>query len=206
MRSFRQVNRDKTPLRQLRARLHASFVLITVLPLAGAHQTVTARRLELPVVFRQKVIAGVTTAGTPIAARLKIATLIDGTVVPAGATLSGHVELSEKNEADRPSRVRIKFDSVRWKTTIVPIRVYATGAYYPYYPMERDDVRDITNAPVGPDVSDVVGMRLSTHWVRPDDADAVVEDDGSITVVSSKHPLKFNKDTTYLLTNPPAKH
>src|SRR5271167_2112520 len=47
--------------------------------------------LEFPVIMRQKVVAGTTKVGTKVEAKLAVATLVNGVVVPQDAILSGEV-------------------------------------------------------------------------------------------------------------------
>lgn len=93
--------------------------------------------LELPVLMRQKVAAGTTPVGTKVQAKLEVATLVDGVVVPRGAILSGEVTESVAKSATDPSRLAIRMDSAQWKKGSVPIllsltqKVYLTAWYYP---------------------------------------------------------------------------
>src|SRR6266403_2589125 len=46
---------------------------------------------EFPVTLRQNVVAGKTPVGTKVEAKLTVATLVDGAVIPRDATFSGEV-------------------------------------------------------------------------------------------------------------------
>jgi len=190
---------------------------------------VPAPRLELPVIMRQKVVAGVTPVGAPVEAKLQIATLVSGTVVPQGAILSGHVEQSAKKAGDAPSRLKIKFESAHWKKGSAPLEVYFTGCYYPMIaftdrdrnpadasygsisrPMDPSDGSYPTQPGLksgqmpqgyGPDVPQAVTTQVSSHWVRQPGANVIAETDGSISVTSIARDLRLDKDTTYLLAN-----
>jgi hypothetical protein len=86
---------------------------------------------EFPVTFKQNVAAGKTPVGTKVEAKLAVATLMNGTVIPRNAVFSGEVvESSAKSGAD-PSRLAIRMDSVRWKNGSSPVTVYLTSWYYP---------------------------------------------------------------------------
>jgi hypothetical protein len=93
--------------------------------------------LELPVTMRQNVAAGKTTVGTKIQAKLAVATLVDGVVVPQDALLSGEVTESIAKSATDPSRLAIRMDSAQWKNGAAPVAlsltpmVYLTAWYYP---------------------------------------------------------------------------
>jgi len=96
---------------------------------AAASSAPTAR--EFPVLMQQKVAAGVTSVGTKISAKLMVATLMDGVVIPKNAVFSGEVTESVAKSATGPSRLALRMDSVQWKNGSAPIKVYLTGWYYP---------------------------------------------------------------------------
>jgi len=77
------------------------------------------------------VAAGVTLGGTKVRAKLVVATLVDGAVVPRNAVLSGEVTESAARSATQPSRLAIRMDSARWKHGSASIHVYLTAWYYP---------------------------------------------------------------------------
>jgi hypothetical protein len=87
--------------------------------------------LEFPVIMRQNVAAGTTPVGTKVQAKLAVATLVNGVVVPQDATLSGEVTESVAKSATGPSRLAIRMDSAQWKNGSAPIKVYLTAWYYP---------------------------------------------------------------------------
>lgn len=93
--------------------------------------------IELPVTMRQKVAAGKTAVGTEVQAKLAVATLVDGVVVPRDALLSGEVTESVAQSVNSPSRLAIRIDSAQWKNGAAPIvlslapKVYLTAWYYP---------------------------------------------------------------------------
>src|SRR5580658_8050136 len=86
---------------------------------------------EFPVIMQQSVTAGKTQVGTKIQARLGIATLIDGKVVPRDAVFSGEVLESVAKTATDPSRLAIRIDSILWKKGSASITAYLTDWYYP---------------------------------------------------------------------------
>ncbi|HYW38354.1 MAG TPA: hypothetical protein VE957_09595 [Terriglobales bacterium] len=87
--------------------------------------------LEFPVIMQQKVAAGETPVGTKVQAKLAVATLVNGVVVPQDAILSGEVTESAAKSATGPSRLAIRMDSARWNNGSAPIKVYLTAWYYP---------------------------------------------------------------------------
>ena len=76
---------------------------------------------EFPVTLRQNVVAGKTQVGTKVEAKLTIATLVSGTVIPEGAVFAGKVVESSAQSASDPSRLAIRMDSVQWKNESKPI-------------------------------------------------------------------------------------
>src|SRR6202162_553782 len=113
-------------------------------PAPIAHSSAGAR--EFPVIMRQNVTAGVTPVGTKVQAKLAVATLIDGVVVPRDAILSGEVTESVAKSATDPSRLAIRMDSAQWKKGSAPIvlsrvsKVYLTAWYYPAAAMTSQDL------------------------------------------------------------------
>lgn len=104
--------------------------------------------LEFPVIMRQKVVAGTTSVGTKVQAKLAVATLVNGVVVPQDAILSGEVIESAAKSAGGPSRLAIRMDSVQWKNGSAPkalqltTKVFLTAWYYPAVPPSPQDLSD----------------------------------------------------------------
>jgi hypothetical protein len=86
---------------------------------------------EFPVVMRQNVAAGKTPVGTKVEAKLIVATLLNGTVVPRDAILSGEVTESAAKSGTVASRLAIRMDSAQWKSGSTPLKVYLTAWFYP---------------------------------------------------------------------------
>jgi hypothetical protein len=86
---------------------------------------------EFPVTMRQNLTAGTTLVGTKVQAKLTIATLVNGKVVPRDAILEGVVTESVGKSGSDPSRLAVRMDEVRWKKQSLPIKVYLTAWYYP---------------------------------------------------------------------------
>jgi hypothetical protein len=101
--------------------------------------------LEFPVIMRQNVAAGTTPVGTKVQAKLVVATLVNGVVVPQDAILSGEVTESVVKSATDPSRLAIRLDSAQWKNRSAPMvlalapKVYLTAWYYPAAPPTNQD-------------------------------------------------------------------
>jgi hypothetical protein len=103
-------------------------------------------RLEFPVTLQQSLVAGKTPVGTAVRAKLEMATLVNGMVIPQGATLSGHVEQSVGKTQTSASRLKIKIDAADWKHGSTPLHAYFTGCFYPY---ERNPFADSQNGEFG---------------------------------------------------------
>jgi hypothetical protein len=103
---------------------------------------------EFPVVMRQNIAAGTTPVGTKVQAKLAVATLVDGVVVPRDAVFSGEVTESVAKSATEPSRLAIRMDSAQWKKGSAPVvlslasKVYLTAWYYPVAETRAQDLSD----------------------------------------------------------------
>lgn len=101
-------------------------------PAAGAPDVA----IEFPAYLRQDVEAGKTPVGTKIEAKLSLATLFKGVVIPQDATFSGELVESAARSGNEPSRLSIRIDSAQWRNgatpKIVEIRppVYLSSWYY----------------------------------------------------------------------------
>ena len=78
--------------------------------------------IEFPVIMRQNVVAGTTPVGTAVRAKLAVATMVNGVVVPRDALLSGEVIESVAKSASAPSRLAIRMDSAQGKMDQRPSR------------------------------------------------------------------------------------
>ena len=86
---------------------------------------------EFPVVMRQNVAAGKTPVGTKVEAKVIVATLLNGTVIPRDTILSGEVTESAAKSGTGPSRLAIRMDSAQWKSGSTLLKVYLTAWFYP---------------------------------------------------------------------------
>lgn len=181
---------------------------------------------ELPIVLRQSVEAGKTAVGTKVEARLMMATMMNGGVVPRDAVLSGEVIESVAKSGNSPSRLAIRMDSAQWKNGEAKFKLYLTAWYYPPAPMPAPD---LSYAPQGDrrnwggtdatvDTTDPPNpaQKLSTHQdtgmnvgapasvismkrVLMKNVESASDADGSVVLVSSHSNIKLNKVTTYVL-------
>jgi len=183
---------------------------------------------EFPVTMEQKVTAGATLIGTKLTAKLTVATLVDGVVVPRDAVLSGEVIESAAKSATEPSRLAIRMDSALWKKGSARIRVYLTGWYYP---MRFDEGQKLAYGPgatpgktwngagVYPDPKSPINKPFpgretdgnsnsgptaplavtSDHRVMMKDVKSVRNGDGSVVITCAHSNIKLDKTTSYVL-------
>jgi len=105
-----------------------------------------AALLDLPIIMRQKVAAGKTPVGTKIQAKLAVATLLNGVVLPEDAILTGEVIESVAKSAANPSILGIRMDSAQWANGVAHIKAYLTAWYYPMVTADEDSSLDSTHA------------------------------------------------------------
>ena len=123
-----------------RTSLGIGLLVLLFVPASNAEKKPSADLVEFPVYLQQRITAGITPVGTKVAAKLTIATLVKGKVIPEGATISGEVTESQAKSADEPSKLGIRMDVAEWKDGSQPIKVYLTEWYYPpRRPMREDD-------------------------------------------------------------------
>lgn len=191
-------------------------------PAANASQAA----IEFPAIMRQNVAAGKTPVGTKVEAKLQAATLMNGTVIPKDAILSGEVTESVAKSATDPSRLAIRMDSVQWKTGSAPLKVYLTAWYYPtailapqdlsygptdaqhtprtwngdgpYYDPKSPAYQPLPGNPKDKDPS--ATPSTSTHRVLMKDVESQHASDGAIVITSAHSNIKIDKATTYVLT------
>lgn len=183
---------------------------------------------EFPVIMQQNVTAGKTPAGTKVQARLEVATLVEGTVVPRNAVFSGDVIESTAKTKTEPSRLAIRMNSVQWKNGSASVKVYLTSWYYP----ARDEMgQDLQYGPEQPakrtwngqgqypdtttkvyrpfpgsesdkgSVPDTPASATSNQRVLMKDVEATSASDGSLALVSKHANLKLDRLTTYVLAS-----
>jgi hypothetical protein len=182
---------------------------------------------EFPVVMRQNVTAGKTPVGSRVQAKLEVATLIDGAVVPRNAVFSGEVIESVAKTATDPSRLAIRIDSVLWKKGSASITAYLTAWYYPTKDATGQDLQYGPTQPANrtwngqgqyPDPNSKVyrpfpgsdsdngasapntpSSTASNRRVLMKDVESAKNSDGVIAIVSKSNNIKLDKLTTYVL-------
>jgi hypothetical protein len=131
-------------------KLLALTLLLTVIA-AAQQKSPSPQYIEFPAVMREKIAAGSTPVGTKVEAQLLAATLVNGTVVPRNAILSGEVIESTPKSATEPSLLSIRLNSAQWKKGSTPIKAYLTAWYYPVANGTNQDLSyepaDVANSP-----------------------------------------------------------
>jgi len=183
---------------------------------------------EFPVIMEQNVTAGNTSVGTKVRAKLTVATLVDGAVIPRNAVFSGEVIESVAKSATDASRLAIRMDSVQWKKGTAPVKVYLTAWCYPSvsvpggdlrYGPQQSPSRTWNGAGAYPDpnspaykpfpggeadsrsdtVPDTAASVTSAHRVVMKNVESARNGDGAVTITSSHSNIKLDKLTTYVL-------
>jgi len=183
---------------------------------------------EFPVIMQQNVTAGNTPVGTKVRAKLTVATLLDGAVVPRNAVFSGEVIESVAKSASDASRLAIRMDSVQWKKGSAPITVYLTAWFYPSVSVRGGDLQYGPPQPASktwngagayPDpkspinqpfpgrdsdarsdsVPDTAASVTSHHRVVMKNVESARNSDGAIAITSNRSNIKLDKLTTYVL-------
>jgi hypothetical protein len=184
---------------------------------------------EFPVVLQQSVTAGKTPPGTKIQAKLWIATLLDGKVIPRNAVFSGEVIESVAKTKTDPSRIAVRMDSVEWKGGSAELKVYLTAWYYPPRTASGQDLQYGPQQPAnrtwngegqypdpnskvykpfpgsdsgqGSAVPDTPTATTSNHRILMVDIESASGSDGAIALVSKRTNIKLDKLTTYVLAS-----
>jgi len=172
--------------------------------------------VEWPVNFVQNIAAGMTAVGTKVQAKLLVATLVNGTTVPAGAILSGEVLESQPKSASAPSRLAIRMNQVQWKdASPLAITLYLTHWYHPFRGIGNEQ------GPAQPYEHGVIGMRAPYPQEQPGrvmenpdsssgglaspqrvpikNVEAISSSDGTVVLTSSKSNIKLDKAIIYVL-------
>jgi hypothetical protein len=184
---------------------------------------------EFPVILQQTVTAGKTPVGTKIQAKLWVATLVDGKVIPRNAVFSGEVVESLGKTKTDPSRVVLRMDSVQWKDGSAAVKVYLTAWYYPARTASGQDLQYGPQQPANrtwngegqyPDpnskvykpfpggssdqksaVPDTPTAIAGNHRVLMEDVESTRGSDGAVALVSKRTNIKLDKLTTYVLAD-----
>jgi hypothetical protein len=129
--------------------------------------------LEFPVTMRQNVEAGKAPVGSKVQAKLAVATLVNGVVIPEGAILSGEVIESVAKSATDLSRLGIRMDSAQWKNGLAPVvlalasKVYLTAWYYQPTRPRNSSINDASQGTLENTVSEPRRQRRGGGYSDP---------------------------------------
>lgn len=182
---------------------------------------------EFPVMLEQNVIAGKTPVGTKVQAKLSIATLLNGVVLPRNAVFAGEVTESTAKTKDRASRVSVRIDSVAWKNGTAAVKLYMTAWFYPNMMEAGQDLQygptktaqgswngageyptdqNMKSYKPFPDsqekdstVPDTPNPVTSNHRILMRNVESGHASDGGVELVSKKSNIKLERYTTYVL-------
>jgi hypothetical protein len=184
---------------------------------------------EFPMVLESNVVAGKTAVGTKIHARLSIATLQEGSVIPRNALFTGEVIESMARTATEASRLAIRMDSAKWKNGSAAVKLYLTAWYYPTVAEAGQNLQYGPTQPANrtwngqgqyPDPNsrsykpfpgsdsdssannaDAPSSVTSNHRVAIANVESERSGDGTIAIISHKANIKLDKLTTYVLAS-----
>ena len=179
-----------------------------------------ARAVEFPAILRQNVTAGTTPVGAKVQAKLTVATLVNGVVVPRDAVLSGEVIESATRSSTEPSRLAIRMDSIQWKNGTTEIKAYLTAWFYPvqlptadtssddpFDPSHRSHNPIYSGSPTPPypgppydkeTVPAPSDSQRSPSRVALKNIQPVYKDGGAVTLISAQFNIKLDKHITYV--------
>ncbi len=180
-------------------------------------------------ILQQSITAGKTPVGAKIQAKLEVATLLDGTVIPRNAVFSGEVIESVAKTRTEPSRIALRMDSIQWKNSTASIKVFLTDWYYPPRNETGQDLQYAPQQPAnrtwngegqypdpnskvykpfpgsdpskGSAVPDTPTAVTSNHRVQMKDVETTSNSDGTVILVAKRSNLKFDRLTTYVLSS-----
>lgn len=195
---------------------------------SSAPPSTSAGVQEFPVLFESNVVAGKTAVGTKIQAKLCVATLVAGTVIPRNAVFTGEVVASAAKTPTEPSRLAVRMDSAEWKGGSAPVKIYLTAWFYPtvmesgqalqygpqqpanrtwngegQYPDPNSKIyRPFPGADSNQDkVPDTPTSVSANRRVPMKNIESTVDSDGAVTLLSRKNNIKLDKLTMYVLGN-----
>ncbi len=183
--------------------------------------------IEFPAQLQQGVVAGKTAIGTKVQAKLQMATMVNGTVVPRNATLFGEVTESTAKISGSPSRLAIRIDSAQWKNGSAAINAYLSEWYYPtiaepgqnlQYEPPQSPTRTWNGQGAYPNpnspsykpfpggdsdakqnsVPQPAASKTSEHRALLKDIELVSSGNGAFVIVSKRTNIKLDRLTTYV--------
>lgn len=178
---------------------------------------------EFALVLQQSIESGKATIGTKVQAKLAVATMFEGTVIPRNALFSGVVIESTLKSANEPAKLAIRMETAEWKHGSTSITAYLLPLYYPAMTQSLPNFGDSPQQS-GPNTPDGTGQpsssespmrhpsfptdesqsaipEVSTSSNRPvqiKNVAVALADEGGAALVSEHGNIKLFKLTTYV--------
>jgi len=174
---------------------------------------------EFPLVLQQSIESGKAMIGTKVQAKLAVATMFEGTVIPRNAVFSGVVIESNAKSAKEPAKLAIRMETAEWKHGSSSMMAYLLPLYYPTTTQNFGDASQAS----GPTASDggqgsssespmshqsfpsnesqAAIPEISTTSNRPvqiKNVTVALADEGGAALVSEHSNIKLFKLTTYV--------
>lgn len=164
--------------------------------------------------------------GTKVEARLVMATMTRGGVIPRDTVISGEVIESAAKSGNSPSRLAIRMDQAQWKNGSMSFRFFLTAWFYPPIILPQQNLSygapSPSKNPGGTDYTEPANPMSGQKWPPQHDDDNGMNaaapasmiskerapmknvestrgTDGSIVLISSHSNIRLNKSTTYVL-------
>jgi hypothetical protein len=177
---------------------------------------------EFPLVLQQSIESGKATIGTKVQAKLAVATMFEGTVIPRNAVFSGVVIESTPKSAKEPAKLAIRMETVEWKHGSSSIMAYLLPLYYPATTQSMPNFEDASQASGGPASDGGQGSSsesnmshqsfpanesqaaipeissISNRPVQIKNVKVALADEGGAALVSEHSNIKLFKLTTYV--------
>jgi hypothetical protein len=183
-------------------------VVLGAIALVGQQMPATPAT-EFPVLMRQDIVAGKTTVGTRVEAKLVLGTLLNGTAIPKNSILPGKVIESVAKSPTEPARLAVRMDSVQWKNGSAPVELYLTSWYYrAAATTPNTDAPTASHYdPTSPIYEPLPGSENNPRPVHnPTNRRVLMKNveglrrpDGGVAIISKISNIKIDRSTTYVL-------
>lgn len=178
---------------------------------------------EFPLVLQQSVESGKANIGTKVQAKLAVATMFEGTVIPRNAVFSGVVIESTPKSAKEAAKLAIRMETVEWKHGSTSLTAYLLPLYYPATTQSAPNFGDAPQES-GPNTPNGAGQHSSSESpmgrqsfptdgsqsaipevssasnrpVQIKNVTVALADEGGAALVSQHSNIKLFKMTTYI--------
>src|SRR5436305_3504716 len=119
---------------------------------------------EFPLTLQQSVESGKAKIGTKVQAKLAVATLFHGVVIPRNALFSGVVIESDAKTAKDPAKLAIRMETAEWKDQSTSLTAYLIPLYYT---TTSQAAPDLPNGSPDPSSRTMNGEQANSPMQRP---------------------------------------